>query len=181
MNDKLDGWRATPETLQEPPGPPQTKVAKAGALALAIEIYFKVYTKEAPLLRDESALQAMFGLPNLNKRLIRKVPIVTKHLVTKLSWGTMGHHLIDCVEPRQRPSSLDPHCQILSRLEAASMIHCHLETMGGTSQLSTIQSLSAHVLYPPLRPANDDADDPNDADDSDDSLGFTSCHNSEEP
>ena len=46
MKDKLDVWRATPETLQEPPGHRQTKVAKAGALALAaIEIYFKVYLK----------------------------------------------------------------------------------------------------------------------------------------
>ena len=55
MNDKLDGWRATPKTSQEPPGPRQTKVAKASALALAaIEIYFKVYLK-AVLKRRRSA------------------------------------------------------------------------------------------------------------------------------
>ena len=56
MNDKLDGWRATPKTSQEPPGPRQMKVAKAGALALAaIEIYFKVYLK-AVLERRRSAV-----------------------------------------------------------------------------------------------------------------------------
>ena len=55
MNDKLDGWRATPKTSQEAPGLRQTKVAKAGALALAaIEIYCKVYLK-AVLKRRRSA------------------------------------------------------------------------------------------------------------------------------
>jgi hypothetical protein len=56
MNGKPEGWRATPKTSQEAPGPRQTKVAKAGALALAaIEIYFKVYLK-AVLERRRSAV-----------------------------------------------------------------------------------------------------------------------------
>ena len=60
MNDKRDDWHATPKPSQEPPGPRQTKVAKASEKAsefalAAIEIYFKVYLK-AVLERRRSAV-----------------------------------------------------------------------------------------------------------------------------
>ena len=67
---------------------------------------------------------------------------------------------------------------ILLVIQQRRVGHQLIGWVGGTSGLSIIQSLSAHVLYPPPGPVNDDADDP---DDSDGSLGFASSHNNEEP
>ena len=100
------------------------------------------------MLLSKSAHQAKFG--DLKKSWMDAAAFVAA-LLYNTEEPIMLSHKYDFWPKWEEPTK---------RIFGHELIDCGAAWVGGISQRSIIESLSAHVLYPPLRPTNDDADDP---------------------